>query len=103
MEEIFNPVFQISYLRSWIDTEFKLRLLSIINRQSLHKQRSEPGSSSSTEGVEDQKSLETSALISQLTDSVQDKVNNLLADGVVTSGVVVGGIFLACNQLFRVE
>ena len=27
----------------------------------------------------------------------------LLADGVVTSGVVVGGILFACDQLLRVE
>ena len=44
--------------------------------------------------MEDQKSLEAGALVSQLTDSVQNKVNNLLSNGVVTTSVVVGGILL---------
>ena len=34
---------------------------------------------------------------------VKHFVHNALADGEVTSGVVVGGIFLAWNQLLRVE
>jgi hypothetical protein len=53
--------------------------------------------------VEDQETLETSALVGKLSDAVQDKVNNFLTDGVVTTGVVVGGIFLSGDQLFRVE
>ena len=36
-------------------------------------------------------------------DSVQHKVHNLLADGVVTPGVVVGRILLACDELLGVE
>ena len=47
--------------------------------------------------------LETSALIGQLSDAVEDKVDDLLTNGVVTTGVVVGGIFFTGNQLFRVE
>jgi hypothetical protein len=53
--------------------------------------------------VEDQEALETSALISQLADAVKYKVDDFLANGVVTTGVVVGGIFLASDQLLRVE
>ena len=53
--------------------------------------------------MEDQESLETGTLISQLPDPVEDKVDNFLADGVVTSCVVVGGIFLAGNQLLGVK
>ena len=34
---------------------------------------------------------------------IQDKVDNLLADGVVTPGVVVRGILLPGHQLLRVE
>ena len=53
--------------------------------------------------MEDEESLETSALVSQFPDSVQAEVNNLFTDGVVTSSVVVGSILLARNKLFGVE
>jgi hypothetical protein len=53
--------------------------------------------------VEDQESLETSTLIRKLSDAVQNQINDFLSDGVVTTGVVVGCIFLASDQLFRVE
>ena len=53
--------------------------------------------------MEDEETLETSALIGELSDSVEDEIDDLLTDGVVTSGVVVGGIFLAGDQLLGVE
>jgi len=53
--------------------------------------------------VEDQETLETSALVGKLADAVEHEVNNFLSDGVVTTGVVVGGIFLSRDELFRVE
>ena len=42
-------------------------------------------------------------MIGQLSDSVEDEVDNLLSDGVVTTGVVVGGILLSSDELFGVE
>ena len=53
--------------------------------------------------MEDQETLKTGTLISQLPDSVKNKVDNFLTNGVVTTSVVIGGIFLASDQLFRVE
>ena len=53
--------------------------------------------------MEYEESLETSALIGQLTDSVEDEVDDFLANCVVAAGVVVGGVLLAGDQLFRVE
>ena len=47
--------------------------------------------------------LESSALISDLPDPVQHQVHDLLANGVVTPGVVVGGVLLASDQLLGVE
>jgi hypothetical protein len=52
--------------------------------------------------VEDQEALQTSAVISKLADAVEHEVNNLLANGVVTTGIVVGGVFLARDELLRV-
>ena len=53
--------------------------------------------------MEDEESLESSTLISQLSDSVQAEVNDLLSDGVVATSVVVSGVLLSCDQLLRVE
>ena len=53
--------------------------------------------------MEHKESLETSALISKLSNSVKAKINNFLSNGVVTSGEVVGGIFLSGDQLLGVE
>ena len=53
--------------------------------------------------MEDEEALETGTLVSQLPDAVKDQIDNLLPDGVVTTGVVVGGILLASDQLLRVE
>jgi len=90
-------------LRGWVDGETELGLLSVIDGESLEKERSETGSSSSTDGVEDDESLETSALIGELSDSVEAEINDLLTNGVVTSGEVVGGILLSGDELLGVE
>ena len=90
-------------LRGWVDGELQLGLLAVVHRQTLHKQGGEARAGATAEGVEDEEALQTGALVSQLTESVEDKVNDLLADGVVAAGVVVGGVLLACDELFRVE
>jgi len=86
-----------------IDGKLQLGLLSIINRQAFHEKGGEARSSAATKGVEEQESLKSSTLVSQLTDTVQNQVNNLLSDGVVSTSIVVGSIFLSGDQLFWVE
>jgi len=86
-----------------VDGELELGLLSVVDRETLKEEGTETGTSTTTERVEDEETLETSAVVSELTDTVKDKVNNFLSDGVVTTGVVVGGVFLAGNQLLGVE
>ena len=90
-------------LGSRVDGELQLRLLAVVDRQTLHEQGGESRASATTEGVEEKESLETSALVSQLPDAVEDQVDDLLADGVVATSVVVGGVLLASDQLLRVE
>jgi len=90
-------------LRSWVDTELQLALLAVVDRQTLHEERTETGTSTTTERVEDQETLETRAVVSNPTDLVQDFVNELLSDGVVTTSVVVGSVLLAGDHLVRVE
>jgi hypothetical protein len=53
--------------------------------------------------VEDKEALETSAVIGELADTVEAEIDDFLANGVVATSVVVGGIFLTRNQLLRVE
>lgn len=47
--------------------------------------------------------LESGALLRQLSDSVQNKVNNFLSNGVVAPGIIVSCIFLAGDELLGVE
>jgi hypothetical protein len=89
-----------SNLRSRVDREFKLGLLTIINGETFHQESTETRTGATTEGVEDQETLKTGTVISQLADAVQDRVNQLFTNGVVTTSIVVGGIFLAGNQQF---
>jgi len=90
-------------LRGWVDGESELGLLTVIDGESLEEEGSETGTGTTTDGVEDEESLETSALIGELSDSVEAEINNLLTDGVVTTGEVVGGIFLTRDELLGVE
>ena len=92
-----------SNLGGRVDRELKLRLFAIVHRQSLHQEGSESRSSASTKGMEDQKSLKAGAVISQFTNTVQDQINNLLSNGVVSPGIIVSCIFLSSHQLLRVE
>ena len=90
-------------LWGWVDGETKLGLLSVVDGKSLEEEGTKTGSGTTTDGVEDQETLETSALIGELSDSVEAEVDNLLSDGVVTTGEVVGGIFLSGDELLWVE
>ena len=86
-----------------VDGETELGLLAVINGKSLEEEGSETGTGTTTDGVEDEESLESSALIGELSDSVEAEVNNLLTDGVMTTGEVVGGIFLTGDELLGME
>jgi len=91
------------HLRRGIDAEIQLRLLSVVDGQSLQEEGSKSRSSSSSNRVEDEESLESSALVSELSDSVQGQVNELLSNSVVSSGVVVSSILLSSQKLVWVE
>jgi hypothetical protein len=86
-----------------VDGESEFGLLAIVNRQTFQEEGSETGTGTSTDGIEDQETLETSAVVGELTNAVQAHVDNLLANGVVTTSEVIGGIFLTRDELFRVE
>ena len=52
--------------------------------------------------MEDHETLETGAVICELSDAVKHKIDNLFANGVVTTGVVIGGVLLTRDQLLGV-
>jgi len=90
-------------LRGWVDGETELGLLSVIDGKSLEEEGTKTGTGTTTDGVEDKESLETSALIGELSDSVEAEIDDFLTNGVVTSGEVVGGIFLSGDELLWME
>jgi len=90
-------------LRRWVDAEIELGLLSIIDRESFQEKRSESRSSSSSNRVEDQESLKASARICQSSDSIEGAIDKFLSNGVMTSSVIISGIFLSSQKLIGVE
>jgi len=90
-------------LRSRVDTELELALLAVVDGQALHEESTETGTSTTTERVENEEALETRAVVCDSADLVKNLVNQFLADGVVTTGVVVRGILLASDHLLGVE
>ena len=53
--------------------------------------------------MENKKTLKTRAIVRKLANAIENIIDDLLANGVVTTGVVVGGILLASDQLLRME
>ena len=90
-------------LRRGIDSESQLRLLTIVDGESLQKKRSESRSGTTSDGVEDQESLESGAVVGEFSDSVQAEIDDLSTNGVVTSGEVVGSVLLSRDELLWVE
>ena len=86
-----------------VDGETELGLLTVIDGESFEEEGTETGTSTTTDGVEDHETLETGTVISELSDSVKGKIDDFLTNGVVTSGEVVGGIFLSGDELLGVE
>jgi hypothetical protein len=91
-----------SNLRRRVDGETQLGLLTVVDGKSLQKKRSQTGTGSSSDSMEDQETLKTGTVVSQLTGSVKDQVDDLLTNGVVTTSVVVSSILLSRDQLLRV-
>jgi len=90
-----------SNLRSRSNCEGQLGFAAILHGKALQKKSSETGSGSTTRCMEHQKALEAGAMFRNFCDTVKNKINNLLSNGVVTAGKVIGGILFAANNLIR--
>lgn len=78
-----------SGLGRWVDTKLQLDLLAEVDGETLHEESPESRTSSTTERVENKETLQTRAVVGNMANLVQDLVDQLLSDGVVTTGVVV--------------
>merc|ERR1712156_246533 len=87
-------------LGSRVDGKLKLALLAVVHGQPLHEQGRKAGSSATSEGMEQKESLKSSAGVRKLPNPVENQVDNLLSDGVVSPGVVVSGVLLSVDELF---
>lgn len=90
-------------LGSRVDAELELALLAVVDGEALHEESTKAGTGTTTEGVEDEESLKTNAVVGNTTNLVEDAINELLANRVVTTGIVVGGILLASDHHLGVE
>ena len=90
-------------LRGWVNAELELALLAIVCGQAFHNQSAEARSSATTEGVENEEALETSASVSETADLVAGLVNEFFSNSVMATGVVVGSILLAGEESFGME
>jgi len=53
--------------------------------------------------MEKEESLQSTALIGQFTNAIQNYIYHLFADSVVSTSIIISSILLSCNQLFRME
>lgn len=90
-------------LRSGVDTELQLALLAVVDGQTLHEESAETRAGTTAEGVEDQEALEAGAGVGDAADLVEDAIDELLSNGVVATGIVVGSVLLAGDHVLGVE
>jgi len=91
------------HLRSGVYGETEFGLFAVVNGQALEEERAETGAGTTTDSVEDHETLEASAVVGELADAVEGEVDDLLANGVVATGVVVGSVFFTRDQLLRMK
>ena len=91
------------HLGGGVDGEAELGLLAVVDGEALEEERAEAGAGTTADGVEDHETLETGAVVRELAEAVEAEVDDLLADGVVTTGEVVRGVLLAGDELLGVE
>jgi hypothetical protein len=86
-----------------VDAELKLALLAVVDGQTLHEEGTETRTSTTTEGVEDEEALQTNAVVGNTANLVKDTLNQLLANGIVATSIVVGSVFLSGDHHLGVE
>merc|ERR1719222_678946 len=80
----------------------QLGLFAVVDGQTLQKKGAKTRAGTSTSGVVHEETLQASAVVREFAHSVEHKVDNFLANGVVTTSVVVSSVLFARDQLLRV-
>jgi len=88
---------------SRVYSELELGLLAVLSGKTLKKQSTEARTRATAKGVEDQEALEGVAVVSNAANTINDIVHHLLANGVVTTSIIVSSILLAADEQLRVE
>merc|ERR1719428_942980 len=83
--------------------ETQLGLLAVINRKAFEHEAPKARASSTATGIVHHETLQASAIVRKLPNTVQAEVNNFLANGIMSTGKVVGSILLTRDQLLWVE
>jgi hypothetical protein len=73
-----------------VDTELKLGFLAIVGGEPLKDEGTETRARSTTERVEDEEALQSTAVVSEAADLVHHGVDLLLANRVVATGICWG-------------
>merc|ERR1719247_3142212 len=81
-------------LRAGPHGERDLRLLAVVDGGALEEQAAKTRAGATAARVEDHEALEARAVVGELAETVEDEVDDLLADRVVPTREVVGGILL---------
>ena len=74
-------------LRSRIHAKLQFRLLAIVRGETFHQQGTKPGTSSTSEGAENEETLKSGTIIRQPANRLHNGVDELLSDGVMTTGI----------------
>merc|ERR1711981_459393 len=80
----------------------QLGLFAVVDGQTLQKKSAKTRAGTSASGVVHEETLQASAVVREFADSVEHKVDNFLANGVVTTSVVVSSVLFARDQPLRV-
>jgi len=89
--------------RGGVHREGELGLVGVVLGQALEQQGGRARARSATDAVVDEEALEARALVGLLAELVHDVVDDLLAHGVVATGVVGGGVLLVGDEAVGVE
>merc|ERR1712003_97852 len=74
--------------------ETKLAFLAVVHRESFKHQTSQARTRSSSTPVEHHKSLQSRAIVCKLANTVEHKIDNFLANRVMTTSEIVCSVFL---------
>lgn len=90
-------------LRRRVDGETEARLFAVIGGQPFQEERRESGSGAASVRVEHEETLQTLAMVGHAAQLLHRRLDQLFADGVVATRVVVGRVLFARHQLIRTE